>query len=214
MSDSNDDLINLMENIRTPKKKQVKSKTVEKQEIKIEKEVIEPEIIEIDDIDEITMINIDSPPPIMEPVLLDDDVKEEVEVESIVEVTSTTNNELVDNDPVGIKQLLAKFGKSVELIINNHESDRQQAEDAIKFFKGRVEASPGPQGMLPYVEGWVQSLKIKTEINTNAYKVLDSTAKLIAAGKQNDLIVNVGGVKSGGLDIEKLLSQKPSNENE
>ncbi len=55
-------------------------------------------------------------------------------------------------------------------------------------------------------------------INSNATGVLDSMAKLLAAAKNNNVVLNFsGGTKSGNgivdIDLEKLLAQ-PTNEEE
>lgn len=116
-------------------------------------------------------------------------------------------------DDIGIKALLGKFGASVELIIANHAADREQIDEAIKFFEQEVRANPRRPAISAYVEGWSKLLATKAEVNTNATGVLDSIAKLLAAGKANDLIVNVNNVQKGDLDLEELLSQ-PKREDE
>ena len=50
-------------------------------------------------------------------------------------------------------------------------------------------------------------LGIKSDINANSVGILDSMARLLAAAKNNNLIVNINNEMKGGLDLDALLSQ-------
>lgn len=116
---------------------------------------------------------------------------------------------------LGIKQLLAKFGQSVETIINNQKSDREQVEQAIILVEKKVKdaVDSGSKLSPAFLDAYARLLQTKADINTNASKVLDSVAKLLAAGKGNDLIVNINNGKTGELDLEEFL-QQPAYEDE
>ena len=135
-------------------------------------------------------------------------------VQEPIQATLTTPTQ--NNDDIGIKVLLNKFGDSVNVILNNQLRDREQVESAILFFEAHVRQVTAAGGRLSpsYIEAWSTLLRTKTEINTNATGVLDSIARLLSAGKKNDLIINLGASPgSEGIDLETLLSQ-PKKEDE
>jgi hypothetical protein len=114
-------------------------------------------------------------------------------------------------DVLGIKALLMGFGKIAQDIINKHATDREQVDQALKYFEQQVKAMQTAGIKLPssLVEGWVSLLKIKADINSNAPAVLDSYAKLLAAAKNNNIVINMTGMQqgSGEIDLDKVLSQ-------
>ena len=113
-----------------------------------------------------------------------------------------------------INELIKLFSSTVEIIVNNYSTDREQVESAISYFEEQVKVARAAKEKLPpsIIEGWVKLLTVKAEINSNSVGVLDSMAKLLAAAKNNNLIINIGEGKSGGLDLEKLLSQEPKDD--
>jgi hypothetical protein len=83
-------------------------------------------------------------------------------------------------------------------------------ENAIGYFENEVkEATKQNKRISPaMVEAWTKLLQTKTEVNTNASRVLDSVARLISAGKGNDLIINLNQAKSAnGIDLNAILAQ-------
>jgi hypothetical protein len=116
----------------------------------------------------------------------------------------------VIKDDLGIKKLIGKFTDSVDVIISNQGADRQQAENTFAYldnlirtaFASNVKVSPS------IIEAWVKSMQIKSDINANAVGALDSIAKLLAAAKKHDLIINLGGgADPSGIDLAALLAQ-------
>lgn len=142
----------------------------------------------------------DVEPPILVPV-------QEQEKPS-AELFKIDKEEQID---LGVKQLLAKFGQSVETIINNQKTDRDQVEQAIVLVEKKVKDAidSGSKLSPAFLDAYARLLQTKADINTNASKVLDSVAKLLAAGKGNDLIVNINSGKTGELDLEQFLQQPP-----
>lgn len=118
--------------------------------------------------------------------------------------------ETPSEDELGVKPLLNKFGASVDEIIDNQRSDREQIDNAIQYLDGVIKkAVEEEEKMSPiYVDAWARLLQAKADVNANASKVLDSVAKLFSAGKGNELILNLGLSSSGDLDLEELLRQK------
>lgn len=117
-----------------------------------------------------------------------------------------------------VEQLLSAFGGSVLEIIQNQRSDRNQVNDIAVIVEGQVRhmiTSGNVKNITPFLEALSNLLKTKTDINANASRALDSIARLISAGKSNDLIVAIGGgvAKKGSLNLEELL-QQPLNEDE
>ena len=98
-----------------------------------------------------------------------------------------------------IQKIINDFEGIRDEIITNYRSDRNQVEKAIKEFEQRM--SEGTTKVV--VESYVNALRIKADINANAIKMLDATAKLLSAGKSTN-IVQAQGI--GPQDLEKILS--------
>lgn len=137
----------------------------------------------------------------------------EPEVTEVIEDTSILPSNLgksTEDEDFGIKKLVSKFGSTVDIIIQNQSKDRDQLEDAIGYFENEVkEARKSNQRVSPaMIEAWTKLLQTKTEVNTNASRVLDSVARLISAGKGNDLVINLNQAKSANeLDLNAILAQ-------
>jgi len=148
--------------------------------------------------------------------------KEITVTEPILETVKTTYTEPEifkdkpeDETSKRINELIKLFGSTVEVIVNNYATDRAQVESAISYFEDQVKVARAAKEKLPpsIIEGWVKLLMVKAEINSNSVGVLDSMAKLLAAAKNNNLVINIGeGGQTGGLNLEKLLSQEPKDD--
>lgn len=119
-------------------------------------------------------------------------------------------------DAAEVSQLLTKFATVIDTIIANYGTDRGQIELAIQLIEPMIREAATANRKVPpaFVDSWTRLLQTKAEINTNATSALDSVAKLLAAAKNNQLVVqtNVGN-KAGGIDLVTLL-QLPRTEDE
>jgi len=148
--------------------------------------------------------------------------KEITVTEPVLETVKTTyaepeifKDKPEDETSKRINELIKLFGSTVEVIVNNYATDRAQVESAISYFEDQVKVARAAKEKLPpsIIEGWVKLLMVKAEINSNSVGVLDSMAKLLAAAKNNNLVINIGeGGQTGGLNLEKLLSQEPKDD--
>lgn len=143
-------------------------------------------------------------PDIIEPKLIDP--------EPVTTLRSARPNDLIRKEPenpdsLGVRRLIEQFGVTVGKILADVDKDREQTEAALTFFETTVRGTTDRKGISPYVDGWARLLQTKSELGVTRASVLDSIAKLIAAGKSNDLIINLGEIKKGSLDLETLLSQ-------
>lgn len=114
-------------------------------------------------------------------------------------------------DPHGLKQLVSGFVTQVARITSNTEADRIQLQGAIDALDARIKGALNGETPVPqiYVESWAKLLVAKADINANASSVLDSVAKLLAALKKSDVIVNNNNTNApGSLDLISLLSKK------
>lgn len=111
----------------------------------------------------------------------------------------------------GIKGLLDIYVSQVSVLINNQVKDREQIDQAFNFLDGaiRTAAESGLKISPVYVESWAKLAIAKAEVNQSSTAVLDSIAKLLAAGKKNELVVNTGSQTAGtsSIDLADLLSQ-------
>lgn len=136
-----------------------------------------PEIEEIsqDDINEVT-------------AMLDSIADDDVELKKTKEEKKPAPAEIVDAKPIEndkldnyVVDLLESFKDTDEKILKHFTEDRKEIQDVITHLRSRVFSENNPQRV--YVEMLVQALKIKSETNANAIKLLDSKAKLLAAGR-------------------------------
>lgn len=103
-----------------------------------------------------------------------------------------------------IEAFVKKFSDVTGEILNNYRDDRDEIGQTIKYLDGIVKGHPKVSQI--YVEMLVSALRTKAENNTSIIKLLDSIAKLIAAGKGNQIFAQNTTIV--GEDLEKLLSQK------
>jgi len=97
-----------------------------------------------------------------------------------------------------IRQLLVDFENIKGEILKNYRSDRDQVESAIKQFENNIKAGVVNRAV---IEGFVNSLKIKADINSNAIKILDAQAKLLAAGRGTNIFIQSQGIDPKSLDV-------------
>jgi hypothetical protein len=100
--------------------------------------------------------------------------------------------------PDDLKGIVDNFNFVRDEIFQNYKSDRAQAEEAIQRFIRAMESGEATQAI---VEGYVQSLRIKTDINANAIGMLDAIARFLAAGKGSNLFV-----QQVGIDPKELMT--------
>lgn len=155
-------------------------------------------------------------PPIVEPELKP--ANENIKLPANVEMSPLLPPKKVDGGELDVvslqvQELLIAYGDHFKTTVKNYDKDRVQIEQVISLLDTVVRTSILQKGASPYVDALARLLATKAEINTNATSALDSIAKLLAAAKSNDVIVNLGGVQKGQLDLEALLSQ-PKREDE
>jgi hypothetical protein len=148
--------------------------------------------------------------PVQEPVIIPN-------VQLIPPSDLLTINEKANDLIAPFIELLRIFPNTAKKIIDNHAKDRDQVENAIILMEGQMETIRSQNGKIPaaMLEAWVKLLAIKAEINANANGVLDSSAKMLAAAKNNNIVINVGELDKqsmSGLDLNALLSQPPRSD--
>lgn len=116
---------------------------------------------------------------------------------------------------VDVHKYLHKLDDVTDEILASCRSDRQEAQDVINMFRNEIEQSINqnrpPQRM--YVDGLVQAVEVKANINMTAVKIIEANAKMLAATKVTGNVmvnnVNVAGGGAGGVDndLEKILDE-------
>ena len=151
-------------------------------------------------------------PPVAEPITTTEIVTAEPPANSKLQ----TEAMFAAADPIGAKKLIESFIQKAQIIIDNHASDRDQVNDAITYFAGEVKNAQehGKKLSPAFIEGWVKLLATKADINANANAVLDAIAKLMAAAKNNNIVLNLspGSGQGGNLDLEAILARPPAED--
>ncbi|MEM3000605.1 MAG: hypothetical protein QXU32_00735 [Nitrososphaerales archaeon] len=104
-----------------------------------------------------------------------------------IDVNASGNNQLASEQQNDITKLLHRFMSVADTVLANHNADREQIEQAINFLGNIVKLSPKAPRV--YVEMWVAAMRTKAETTANAVKLMDSFAKLLAAGKGTQIFV-------------------------
>jgi hypothetical protein len=116
--------------------------------------------------------------------------------------------EMVDEEPVvDIARYLDKMEGVADEVLQACRSDRQEAQEVINMLRTQCDQahskSQPPARM--YVDGLVKSVEVKANINTNAVKVMEGVAKMIAATRAG-LNINNNNVSVSTAELDEILS--------
>ena len=117
------------------------------------------------------------------------------------------------SEPLEIGRYLEKMDEVSEEVLQACRSDRAEAQDVINMLRAQCDAAH-TKNIFParmYVDGLVKAVEVKANINTNAVKVMEGVAKMIAATKAGTNIQN-NTLQVTGAELDELLSgQGPDN---
>lgn len=111
----------------------------------------------------------------------------------------------IDPNQIDAGKLLKQYLAVYEKFLTNYDADRDQIEKTIKHLEDIVLNVGGAQRV--HVEMLVAALRVKTETNGNVVKALDSIAKILAAAKGTQVLINNNNSGNAQLDLAKILSQ-------
>lgn len=116
--------------------------------------------------------------------------------------------EIADEEPVvDIARYLDKMEGVADEVLQACRSDRQEAQEVINMLRTQCDQahskSQPPARM--YVDGLVKSVEVKANINTNAVKVMEGVAKMIAATRAG-LNINNNNVSVSTAELDEILS--------
>lgn len=121
------------------------------------------------------------------------------------------NNEMPSStgDPpvVDIARYLDKMEGVADEVLQACRSDRQEAQEVINMLRNQCDVAHGrnqPPARM-YVDGLVKSVEVKANINTNAVKVMEGVAKMIAATRAGLNIQN-NNVSVSSAELDEILS--------
>lgn len=109
-----------------------------------------------------------------------------------------------DGLQIDASQLLRQYLTVYEKFLNNYDDDRAQIERTIKHLEQVVFNIPGAPRV--NLEMLVAAQRTKAETNGNIVKALDSIAKILAAAKGTQVLINNNNGNSAQLDLAKILS--------
>jgi hypothetical protein len=109
-----------------------------------------------------------------------------------------------DSLQIDASQLLKQYLTVYEKFLNNYDDDRAQIERTIKHLENVVFNIPGAPRV--NLEMLVAAQRTKAETNGNIVKALDSIAKILAAAKGTQVLINNNNNGSAQLDLAKILS--------
>lgn len=130
-------------------------------------------------------------------------------VQDVRLINSEADNTGANNEPVvvDIARYLDKMEGVADEVLQACRSDRQEAQEVINMLRGQCDMAHGrnqPPARM-YVDGLVKSVEVKANINTNAVKVMEGVAKMIAATRAGLNIQN-NNVSVSTAELDEILS--------
>lgn len=115
--------------------------------------------------------------------------------------------EVNDQPVVDIARYLDKMEGVADEVLQACRSDRREAQEVINMLRGQCEQahSKNQPPARMYVDGLVKSVEVKANINTNAVKVMEGVAKMIAATRAGLNIQN-NNVNVSSAELDEILS--------
>ena len=172
----------------------------------VEEEIVDEELVNL-----LEQISTEEEPEEPEEPEIPPDPKEQTEPElkdneiETPEIVTTTLAAKPEGEDVMVplKQLAVRFSETIDVVFENSKKDRNDIQEVIDYCKGVVNG----QGKIPEVvmQSWVTAATSKADINIGTTKLLDSIAKLLAAAKNNNILLEVN--IDGNEDLEALLNQ-------
>jgi len=131
--------------------------------------------------------------------------------EPVVEVQPADSAE---TPSVDVLRYLDKMEGVAEEVLQACRSDRQEAQEVIDMLRQQCSLAQNknqsPARM--YVDGLVKAVEVKANINTNAVKVMEGVAKMIAATKVGSLNINNNNVTVSGSELDEILKNPINGE--
>ena len=131
------------------------------------------------------------------------------------EVIDRTRSKIVDEAAADVSRYLDKMEEVSNEVLQACRSDRQEAQDVINMLRGQCDTAHN-KSLTPsrmYIDGLVKAVEVKANINTNAVKVMEGVAKMIAATKAGISIQN-NSVTVSGAELDDILSGSGPDESE
>lgn len=118
-----------------------------------------------------------------------------------------------ENLPLPFIELTKKFNSVVSKVIKDADADRNSLDELAQHAKATcmayIQSNEKPQAAM--VEAWTNALSKKAETNIAMTKLLDSIAKLLSAGKNSDIFIQVNNADTES-DLRKLLDSTNNQE--
>jgi len=147
----------------------------------------------------------------IEPSTIRADLDENINSEALrpVETVIVSNNvDIEDRSPdINVSKYLDKMEGVADEVLQACRSDRQEAQEVINMLRNQCDQAHDkniPPARM-YVDGLVKSVEVKANINTNAVKVMEGVAKMIAATKAG-LNINNNNVSVSAAELDEILS--------
>jgi len=133
----------------------------------------------------------------------------------IEDIPSTLNSPIISEQPptVDIAKYLDKMEVVSDEVLQACRSDRAEAQEVINMLRGQCDEAHSknhPPARM-YVDGLVKAVEVKANINTNAVKVMEGVAKMIAATRSS-LNINNNTLNVSTTELDEILNGPVSTE--
>jgi len=165
-------------------------------------------------LDELEETEVNAPePPVSEPELAEPELLMPTDAREVADVSQTQTIQPTAIVPVEPEVEIIdreKFKKDIETVTDEvleaYRADRQEAQDVINLLRNKIDDTPGDPPRM-YIDGLVKIVEVKASISTNAIKMIEANAKVLAStkskiGQQNNTLIN-----GANLDLEGVLNQ-------
>lgn len=118
-----------------------------------------------------------------------------------------------EEQSVEIGKYLDKIDEVTDEVLQACRADRQETQDVINMMRNQCDMAHknGSHPSKMYVEGLIKAVEVKTNINTNAIKMMESIAKMIAATKAGMIMQN-NNLTVSGAELDDILSRQGPSE--
>ncbi len=130
-----------------------------------------------------------------------------------VEDQGTKSDELIQPSGVDLSKYLSKLDDVTDSVLSACAADRKETQGVINIYRtaidNAIDSGEDPSRM--WVDGLVKAVEVKASINNTAVKVMEATAKMLAATKSG---ISINQQFNGPTNLSDILDEPMTDEDE
>jgi len=132
-------------------------------------------------------------------------------------VTDNVVEQEISNIPVDVEKYKEQLDIVTQEVLNACRSDRQEAQDVINNIQSKIEEfcknspkSPPPKAL---IDGLVKTVEVKSNINQNAIRMMDTNAKFLSSIKSSINFKQNNNISTSPKELIEILNN-PNNDSD